>query len=471
MRPRIRPWGRRRAETDREHRWTAGRRHGGRRQTLVAPGRGGAERCVARRHHQGPLGRAAQPSGRGARHPPCGSRTCSGPACIPRSCSVSGGRRSAAATWTARLGDPWPTYSGWSTGLGPTLLRLTGRTGRLEATKGTRMRDRTARQTGSPVEHRDVAEMRSILELARRAPSVHNTQPWRWRIDGRVLELRADRSRQLRVADPLGRNLMISCGCALHHAVVGAGALGWRASVDLLPERAEPDVLARLHLVPVEVPDDSRERAPQHRGETNRPSSVHQLAGPTRAPRRTRCGRQSMGRTGGRVDRPHAAMAGRRSCRAGDRLAGAGRPLRRRTTGLDGPGSDRRHPERGPDRGSRSHRRASDAFHAAVDADDRPHDRGVRWADHDRDEVGRTAGLAARGAGTQCALAGCRGRRSVGGAAQPGDRAQRDPARRALRRDVREHGAADPGPPGVAGDRPCELRRTPRRPLDDIVDA
>ena len=120
------------------------------------------------------------------------------------------------------------------------------------------MRDRTGREAGSPVEHPDVAEMRNILELARRAPSVHNTQPWRWRIDGRVLELRADRSRQLRVADPLGRNLMISCGCALHHAVVGAGALGWSARVDLFPERAEPDVLARLHMIPVEVPDDSR---------------------------------------------------------------------------------------------------------------------------------------------------------------------------------------------------------------------
>ena len=113
------------------------------------------------------------------------------------------------------------------------------------------MKDRVKNQPGSPVEHPDVAEIRNILELARRAPSVHNTQPWRWRIDGRLLQLRADRSRQLRVADPLGRNFMISCGCALHHAVVGAGALGWRASVDLLPERAEPDVVARLHLVPV----------------------------------------------------------------------------------------------------------------------------------------------------------------------------------------------------------------------------
>ena len=131
--------------------------------------------------------------------------------------------------------------------------------GRLEATKGNRMRDRTAREADSPVEHPDVAELRRIIAVARRAPSVHNTQPWRWRIDGRVLELRADRSRQLRVADPVARNLTISCGCALHHAEVAASALGWRASVEMLPERADHDLLARLHLVPDEVPEDSHE--------------------------------------------------------------------------------------------------------------------------------------------------------------------------------------------------------------------
>ncbi len=146
------------------------------------------------------------------------------------------------------------------------------------------MKDRVMRQPRSPLDHGDVAEIRSILELARRAPSVHNTQPWRWRIDGRVLELRADRSRQLRVADPVGRNFMISCGCAVHHAVVGAGALGWRASVDLLPEPADPDVLARMQLVPVAVPDDSRDvlrliedRRTDRRRFTNRPVPPERL--------------------------------------------------------------------------------------------------------------------------------------------------------------------------------------------------
>ena len=52
--------------------------------------------------------------------------------------------------------------------------------------------------------------LRDIVELACRAPSVHNTQPWLWRLDGDRIELHADRRRQLPVADPSGRNLVIS---------------------------------------------------------------------------------------------------------------------------------------------------------------------------------------------------------------------------------------------------------------------
>ena len=317
------------------------------------------------------------------------------------------------------------------------------------------MKDRVMRQPRSPLDHGDVAEIRSILELARRAPSVHNTQPWRWRIDGRVLELRADRSRQLRVADPVGRNFMISCGCAVHHAVVGAGALGWRASVDLLPEPADPDVLARMQLVPVAVPDDSRDvlrviedRRTDRRRFTNWPVPPERLkdlafdAGRWGAQVVVLTDLTQRWRVEGLVERAIASQEqdGRYSA---EQRAWMDRGP---TDGI---------PERGPDRGRRSRRRASDAFHPTVDADDRPHDRGVRWTDPDRDDVGRTTVLAARGAGAQCALAGCRGRWSVDGPAQPGDRAQRDPSRPALRRDVREHGAADPGPHGVAGDRPC----------------
>jgi nitroreductase len=80
------------------------------------------------------------------------------------------------------------------------------------------------------------------------APSVHNTQPWRWRVRDEALDLYADRSRQLLVADPDGRLLTISCGTALHHCRVALAAEGWTASVDRLPDPADPDHLARITL-------------------------------------------------------------------------------------------------------------------------------------------------------------------------------------------------------------------------------
>jgi len=90
--------------------------------------------------------------------------------------------------------------------------------------------------------------LRRIVELSTRAPSVHNTQPWRWHGSAAGLELYADRTRQLTAADPDGRNLVISCGTALHHAQVAADALGWDARVARLLDPEHPDLLARLTL-------------------------------------------------------------------------------------------------------------------------------------------------------------------------------------------------------------------------------
>jgi nitroreductase len=76
-----------------------------------------------------------------------------------------------------------------------------------------------------------------ILERAVRAPSVHNTQPWRWRVNGTQVDLLADYNRQLVYADPARRDLMISCGAALHHFQVAAAGLGWATRVRPPPGR------------------------------------------------------------------------------------------------------------------------------------------------------------------------------------------------------------------------------------------
>ncbi|MFI6760859.1 Acg family FMN-binding oxidoreductase [Micromonospora sp. NPDC050417] len=78
------------------------------------------------------------------------------------------------------------------------------------------------------------------------APSVHNTQPWRWSAQRDRLELFAVRDRQLVAADPDGRLLMLSCGTALHHALVALLAQGWTAEVHRMPDPTRPDLLAAL---------------------------------------------------------------------------------------------------------------------------------------------------------------------------------------------------------------------------------
>lgn len=98
----------------------------------------------------------------------------------------------------------------------------------------------------------DARTVRAAVALAVRAPSVHNSQPWLWHFSGRTVELRADPSRRLRHADPDGRDLLISCGCALHHFTVAAAAMGWAAQIHRLPE---PGLLARIDLVPHDTRD------------------------------------------------------------------------------------------------------------------------------------------------------------------------------------------------------------------------
>jgi nitroreductase len=78
------------------------------------------------------------------------------------------------------------------------------------------------------------------------APSVHNTQPWRWRVLPDRLELRAERQRQLRATDADGRLLTVSCGAALHHARAALAAEGWTVDVARLPDPDDGDLLAVL---------------------------------------------------------------------------------------------------------------------------------------------------------------------------------------------------------------------------------
>lgn len=95
----------------------------------------------------------------------------------------------------------------------------------------------------------DEQTMRAGIAMAVRAPSVHNSQPWRWRIGDRSVHLYVDRERWLSAIDPEGRDLVLSCGAALHHLRVALAAMGWRTRVHRLPNPAEPDHLAAVELL------------------------------------------------------------------------------------------------------------------------------------------------------------------------------------------------------------------------------
>jgi nitroreductase len=111
--------------------------------------------------------------------------------------------------------------------------------------------------------------LQQAVRDALRAPSIFNTQPWRWRIGSSSLQLSADLSRRLGAADPYGHELLLSCGTALHHALVSLSASGWTTEVrrygdggDLLAridlfgrQEPTPDALALRDAIPVRRTD------------------------------------------------------------------------------------------------------------------------------------------------------------------------------------------------------------------------
>jgi hypothetical protein len=87
---------------------------------------------------------------------------------------------------------------------------------------------------------------RFVADAAVNAPSVHNTQPWRFHHGEHEISISANNERQLRVADPHGREMMISCGAALFNMRVALRYLGWVPKVRVLPDHELPNLVARV---------------------------------------------------------------------------------------------------------------------------------------------------------------------------------------------------------------------------------
>ena len=78
------------------------------------------------------------------------------------------------------------------------------------------------------------------------APSVHNTQPWRFTAAGQQISVYANTGRQLMVADPDGREMMISCGAALFTARLALRSLGYLPQASVLPDPGQVLLVARV---------------------------------------------------------------------------------------------------------------------------------------------------------------------------------------------------------------------------------
>ena len=91
-------------------------------------------------------------------------------------------------------------------------------------------------------------ELDVVVRYAGLAPSVHNTQPWQFSTAGDVIEVRADRTRQLEFLDPTGRQLHVSCGAAIEFARLAVREAGRACTVAVMPEPRDVDLIARLQV-------------------------------------------------------------------------------------------------------------------------------------------------------------------------------------------------------------------------------
>ncbi|KWX25712.1 NAD(P)H nitroreductase [Mycolicibacterium wolinskyi] len=115
----------------------------------------------------------------------------------------------------------------------------------------------------------DTATIIAAVQLASRAPSLHNTQPWRWVADGAAdvrsrndlgLKLFLDPNRVVHSTDRSSREAVISCGVMLDHLRVASAASGWATSVERFPNPNNRDHLATVHFSPMQFVTDAHRR-------------------------------------------------------------------------------------------------------------------------------------------------------------------------------------------------------------------
>ena len=91
-------------------------------------------------------------------------------------------------------------------------------------------------------------KLKFLLNYAVLASSIHNIPPGLFKIVDDAIELYADTTHALPVADPDCRESIISCGAALFHLRLAIRYFGYGDLVEILPERNNRSLLARIRL-------------------------------------------------------------------------------------------------------------------------------------------------------------------------------------------------------------------------------
>jgi hypothetical protein len=88
-----------------------------------------------------------------------------------------------------------------------------------------------------------------LVAAAILAANPHNSQPWRFGIGPGVVDLFADRTRNIGAIDPYLREMHVGFGCALENLLLAASASGWLPHLTLFPDAGNPVHVARVGLV------------------------------------------------------------------------------------------------------------------------------------------------------------------------------------------------------------------------------
>ncbi|HET9877013.1 MAG TPA: NAD(P)H nitroreductase, partial [Mycobacterium sp.] len=110
----------------------------------------------------------------------------------------------------------------------------------------------------------DTGVLKDAVQLACRAPSLHNSQPWKWVADDTGLQLFLDEDRVVESTDDSGprREAIISCGAVLDHLRVAVAVAGWGTDVERFPNPNNLNHLASIGFSPLGyVTEGHRQRA------------------------------------------------------------------------------------------------------------------------------------------------------------------------------------------------------------------